>query len=203
MAEHYEVKHSYFHHIHLPKHLYVHRCKCGGHWPCDRQEQPEDTAGGSDDYTLTKTQLSPLQEWENSFMAQRPDWDEYFLSIARVVATRSDCTRRKIGAVIVRNNRIAATGYNGAPSGTLGCFDLPCPRSQQSYNDVPADSSYDTGPGSCIAIHAEANALLYASRDNCEGATIYISDEPCDGCLKLIKGAGIAIVITPTSEFRF
>ena len=142
--------------------------------------------------------MTPLEEWENSILSQRPEWDDYFLAIAKVVSTRSDCTRRKIGSVITRDNRIVATGYNGAPSGEPGCVDLPCPRSRSS---VEPGSSYDTGAGACIAIHSEANALLYADRDKCQGATIYISDEPCDGCLKLIKGAGIAKVVSPTSEF--
>jgi dCMP deaminase len=120
----------------------------------------------------------------------RPSWDEYFLSIARVVASRSDCVRRQAGAVVVRDRRIVATGYNGAPAGKPGCRELPCPR---SLSDVAPGSSYDTGPGSCIAIHAEANALVYADYDKCAGATMYVTCEPCDGCLRLIDAAGIAL----------
>jgi dCMP deaminase len=118
----------------------------------------------------------------------RPSWDEYFLGIAEAVAARADCSRRKIGAVIVKNNRIVSTGYNGAPAGHRGCLEGACPR---ATSDVPQDSSYDTGPGTCIAVHAEANALLYADRDKCEGATMYITDMPCDGCMKLIHASGI------------
>jgi dCMP deaminase len=125
----------------------------------------------------------------------RPDWDEYFLAIAKVVAKRADCSRRQVGAVIVQNNRIVATGYNGAAAGQPGCgTDGACPRAK---SDVAPGSSYDTGPGSCIAIHAEANALLYADRGKCEGSTIYCTEEPCGGCLRLISGAGIGRVVTP------
>jgi dCMP deaminase len=153
------------------------------------------------------------------------------LSIAVAVATRADCTRRQVGAVIVKSHRIVATGYNGAPSKHLGCAsDSACPRGRhfevrdwKNAPNVPGilpdsmipsvcfcgqpwpcedaiepGTSYDTGPGACIALHAEQNALLYASRDACEGATMYITDDPCDGCKRMIAGSGIAQVRTPT-----
>lgn len=121
----------------------------------------------------------------------RPDWDLYFLGIAEAVAERADCTRRKVGAVIVKDHRIVSTGYNGAPAGQRGCIDGSCPRGLMSLADVPAGSSYDTGPGSCIAVHAEANAIIYGDYDRMHGATIYVTDSPCDGCQRLIDGAGI------------
>jgi len=121
----------------------------------------------------------------------RPDWDSYFLHIADAVAERADCTRRKVGAVIVKNNRIVATGYNGAPSGQKGCLEGACPRGQLSFEKCPPMSSYHN----CISIHAEANALLYADRDKCEGAVMYLTCEPCGDCKKLIAGAGIGNVI--------
>jgi dCMP deaminase len=118
----------------------------------------------------------------------RPDWDTYFLGIAEAVSRRWECTRRQVGAVIVKNHRIVSTGYNGAPAGAPSCLEGACPR---AASGVEPGSSYDTGPGSCVAIHAEANSLLYANRADCEGATIYITAAPCDGCRKLIAGAGI------------
>lgn len=124
----------------------------------------------------------------------RPDWDDYFLKITRAVARRADCSRRQVGAVIVKDRRIVATGYNGAPSGNKGCLEGGCPRAQ---SDAAPYSSYDTGPGSCIAIHAEANAIIYADRSRCEGATIYVTCEPCEGCSRLIAGAGIVRVVFP------
>ena len=122
----------------------------------------------------------------------RPGWDAYFLAIAQAVATRADCTRRQIGCVLVLDNRVIATGYNGAPAGDDGCLSGACPRGRLSYNEVPKDSPYDN----CIAVHAEANALIYA-RTSCVGATAYITDTPCPSCLKLLRGAGIDRIVHP------
>ena len=128
----------------------------------------------------------------------RPSWDEYFENLAIAVAQRADCTRRKCGAVIVKNNRIVATGYNGAPAGEPGCLtDGACPRGRVSYAEVPAGSSYDTGPGACVGLHAEQNCLLYCSRADAEGATMYVTHEPCEGCRKMIRGSGILRVVWP------
>lgn len=128
----------------------------------------------------------------------RPDWDEYFLGIADAVSKRGECTRRRVGAVLVKDKRIRATGYNGAPSGAPSCLLGQCPR---AFSNVAPGSSYDTGAGTCIAVHAEANVLLYATRDDCEGATLYITDDPCEGCTRLILGSGVVRVETPTSTF--
>lgn len=126
----------------------------------------------------------------------RPGWDTYFLAIAEVVATRADCSRSKVGAVIVRDNRIVSTGYNGAPSGQPGCLTAgACPRAKA---DVEPGSSYDTGAGSCIALHAEQNAILYCRRVDRLGATLYVTREPCDGCARLIAGSGIMRIVRPT-----
>lgn len=123
----------------------------------------------------------------------RPTWDEYFLSIARAVSARADCSRRQHGAVIVKDHRIVSTGYNGAPAGHPGCLDGHCPRAQ---SNAPTNTPpYDSGPGRCIAVHAEANALLYADYEKCKGSTLYITAEPCGDCRKLIDGAGIKNVI--------
>lgn len=130
-------------------------------------------------------------------LPSRPDWDSYFLAIARTVATRADCTRRQVGAVIVKDNRIMATGYNGSPPGGLSCLQGQCPRGRISKEDLAPGSSYDTGAGTCVALHAEQNAIMYASLDQRLGATLYITDEPCDGCMRMINGSGIARVIFP------
>lgn len=124
----------------------------------------------------------------------RPTWDEYFLTIARSVATRADCTRRRVGCLIVdADHRIIGTGFNGAPSGEPGCLSSgACPRGRLSYAEVPKDAPYNN----CIAIHAEANALLYA-RTSCKGATAYITDAPCPDCAKLLRGAGIERIVYP------
>lgn len=124
----------------------------------------------------------------------RPSWHDYFLIIAKAVSTRADCSRRKVGALIVRDHRIVATGYNGAAPGAAGCLAGFCPRSKA---DVEPGSSYDTGPGTCIAIHAEANAMLYAGVDGCIGSTMYVTREPCDGCKRLINASGLREVMWP------
>lgn len=126
---------------------------------------------------------------------RRISWSRYFLGVAQAVSARADCTRRQVGCVLVKDNRIVSTGYNGAPAGQPGCFsDGACPR---GHSDVDPGSSYDTGPGTCIAIHAEANALLYANRDDTRGAVAYVTDVPCDGCTKLLAGAGVAMAVWP------
>lgn len=150
---------------------------------------------------------------ELALSVRRPNWDDYFLNIAVTVAQRADCTRRKVGAVIVKDQRIVSTGYNGASSGQPGCLtDGACPRGQHWQNghrcggckdlwpcdkSVQPSSSYDTGAGSCIAVHAEANALIYADYEKCQEATLYCTDAPCDGCRKLVNAAGISRIVVP------
>lgn len=129
-------------------------------------------------------------------MDVRPSWDEWGIGLARAVARRADCSRRQVGAVLVTGQqRVAATGYNGAPSGLPGCLTAgACPR---GLSDVLPGSSYDTGAGACIALHAEQNALLRASWADMDGATLYITDEPCEGCRRMISGTPIGRVVYP------
>lgn len=129
----------------------------------------------------------------------RPTWDEYYLAIAKTVSTRADCRRRQHGAVIVgADNRPISFGYNGAPAGEDGCFAGACPRGLLTYNQVESlAGGYDdpASVGYCISVHAEANAIILAGRKATQGATIYITGEPCHGCSKLIKAAGIVRVV--------
>ncbi len=131
-----------------------------------------------------------------------PGWDEYFLGIAQAVATRAKCRRRKVGAVLTVERRIIATGYNGAASGEPDCLEGACPRGLLGYDQVPELGDYDRPgtPGFCIAIHAEVNALLFATRDT-KGATAYITDPPCPGCRKALAAAGIQRVVWPDGEY--
>jgi dCMP deaminase len=131
---------------------------------------------------------------------RRPEWDEWGLKLAAAVATRADCTRRKVGAVIMTpDHTIISQGYNGAPAGEPGCLTAgACPRGRMSSEDVAPGSSYDTGAGSCIAVHAEGNALLRATWSLLDGATIYCTEEPCDGCLRLIRGTPMARIVSPS-----
>lgn len=115
----------------------------------------------------------------------RPDWDTYFLNIAHAVAARGDCTRAQHGAVIVRDRRIIATGYNGTEPGGLSCLAGDCPRASSDTPSLHPDYS------NCIASHAEHNAISYARHEEMRGATIYLTGPPCDMCAKLIRAAGI------------
>ncbi|WAL67107.1 deaminase [Amycolatopsis cynarae] len=122
----------------------------------------------------------------------RPTWDEYGLILAHAAATRSDCERSQVGAVVMQDHRTRASGYNGSPAGAPGCES--CPR---RLSGVDPCSSYDSGPGACVAVHAEANALLHSDRADLPGATLFVTREPCPGCGRLIAGSGVARVVTP------
>ena len=126
---------------------------------------------------------------------RRQTWDEYFLSLAGAASTRATCSRRKVGAVIVRDRHIVSTGYNGGPSGVPHCDEGGCPRAQ---SDVPMGSIYDT----CIAIHAEANALLFCGPQERQNATIYSTDLPCFGCAKLIANSGLSEVVASRGRYE-
>ncbi|MFE0151352.1 deoxycytidylate deaminase [Nonomuraea sp. NPDC059007] len=129
----------------------------------------------------------------------RPAWHEYFLGIAEAVAARGDCRRRQVGAVVVdQYRRIVSTGYNGTWIGGPSCLAGDCPRAMSS---VEPGSSYDTGPGTCLSTHAEANALLYAGVALTRTHSLYVTATPCGGCARLIRGAGIALVVTPNGKY--
>lgn len=96
------------------------------------------------------------------------------------------------------DNLMVGMGYNGAPSGAPGCLtDGACPR---AFSDVEPGSSYDTGPGACIALHAEQNLIMHADWNDLKGATLYVTREPCGGCWKLIKGARFERVVWPYAQ---
>lgn len=126
----------------------------------------------------------------------RPSVDEYYLGMADAAAKRAECTRRQVGAVIVKDRAIISTGYNGAAPGKPSCLDGACPRAN-------SDAAPGTGYASsgCVAIHAEMNALLRASWDQLQGATLYCTDEPCDQCDPHIEAAGITTAIYRVDEF--
>ncbi len=123
----------------------------------------------------------------------RPDWETWFMAGAEWAAQRADCSRRKVGAVIVKGRRVVSTGFNGALPGELGCLAGGCPR---ATSDVPPGSQYETGAGACRAIHAEINSVLDAARRgvSIDGATMYVTCEPCGTCARLIQQAGITSV---------
>jgi dCMP deaminase len=122
---------------------------------------------------------------------QRPSWDEYFLTIAFQVATRSTCLRRQVGAVLVREKRLLATGYNGAPRGLPHCGEVGCLRAEMQ---VPSGERHEL----CRGLHAEMNALLQAAEHGIriEGADIYCTNQPCSLCAKMLINVGIRTIYT-------
>jgi len=120
----------------------------------------------------------------------RPEWDQYFMAIARLAATRSTCLRRKVGAVIVRERRIISTGYNGAPRGLTHCLELGCMREKMG---IESGQRHEL----CRAIHAEQNAVIQAaiSGVSVEGGTIYSTTFPCVLCSKIIINAGLKRIV--------
>lgn len=124
----------------------------------------------------------------------RPSVDDYYLGIAAAVAARAECSRRQVGAVIVRDSTIVGTGFNGAPPGELSCLDGACPRAR-AFGAITPGTGY--AASGCTAIHAESNAIIRAGRDRCLGATLYVTHECCDLCAPLVRAAGIARVVTP------
>jgi len=114
---------------------------------------------------------------------RRIPWDEYWMKIVNDVAERSTCLRRQIGALVVKNNVIISTGYNGAPRGFPHCLEAGCRRDKLN---IASGERHEE----CVGVHAEQNALLQAGRD-AEGATLYVNAFPCKICAKLIINAGI------------
>lgn len=125
----------------------------------------------------------------------RDSWDNYYLKMASQVATRSTCVRRQVGAVITQGNRVRSTGYNGGPSGYAHCSDGACPRGLSGAPSLVDDIRVSQNYGDCIAIHAEANALLECETLHRQGSVIYCTDFPCFTCAKLISNSGIAKVV--------
>ncbi|MCD6273578.1 MAG: cytidine/deoxycytidylate deaminase family protein [Deltaproteobacteria bacterium] len=121
-----------------------------------------------------------------SEIEDRPSWEKYFMDIAFLVAKRSTCLRRSVGAVLVKNKRILATGYNGAPSGIRHCSETGCLR--DSLN-VPSGEKHEL----CRGIHAEQNSIIQAAFHgvSIKGATLFCTNLPCSICAKMIINAGI------------
>lgn len=120
----------------------------------------------------------------------RPTWDEYFLDIIELIKKRSTCLRRQVGAIIVKDKRILATGYNGAPTGCRHCLDIGCLRDELG---IPSGERHEL----CRAVHAEQNAIAQAAQHGISvaGATLYVTHQPCVMCAKIVINAGIERII--------
>ncbi len=142
-------------------------------------------------------------------MIDRPSREEYYLRLAEEVSARSTCRRKHFGAVIVKDDQIISTGYNGAPRGTPNCLEMgACPRDAAG---IPAGQRYEL----CRSVHAEANAIIHAARREMLGGTLYLAcldgktgalvsgTKPCQMCTRLVINAGLAEVLVREAPARF
>ena len=120
----------------------------------------------------------------------RPGWDKYFLEMAGVVAKRSTCLRRRVGAVIVKDKRILATGYNGSPSGLKHCLDIGCLREKLG---IPSGERHEL----CRGLHAEQNAILQAviHHIDMKDSIFYVTNQPCIICAKMLINAQVKEIV--------
>ncbi|MFA5049510.1 MAG: deaminase [Candidatus Micrarchaeia archaeon] len=143
-----------------------------------------------------------LSEFSNEFKMDRPTWDEYFMNIAKQVATRSNCVKRKVAAIIIKDKRIISTGYNGTPRGTKNCNEGGCPR---------CNNFSDSGKNldECLCAHGEENAIVQAAYHgiSINGGILYTTFSPCLYCSRMIINSGIKEVVYnskyPMSETPF
>jgi len=126
---------------------------------------------------------------EGSDPQTRPDWEDYFMEIARVVSTRSSCLRRRVGAVLVKNRQILATGYNGVPRGIRHCSERGCLRDELG---IPSGEHHEL----CRGLHAEQNAIIQAAYHGVaiNGAELYCTHQPCVLCAKMLVNAEVGAV---------
>lgn len=166
----------------------------------------------------------------------RPSKEDWAFKLAEDIASRGECTRRQVGALITTADyRLVAAGYNGAPKGKPSCLQGACPRglhyekmgtivSSEDYRQigkltgmgtcggcgdtwpcirsVAPNSSYDTGDGTCIALHAEVNAIGDAATRGCsiQDCQMFVSEAPCDGCVKVVQATGIVRLVSPAGD---
>jgi dCMP deaminase len=133
--------------------------------------------------------MSPDNASAAPLPAQRPPWDDYFMEITKLVAKRSTCLRRSVGAILVKDKHIIATGYNGVPQGLRHCAETGCLRAKLN---IPSGERHEI----CRGLHAEQNAIIQAavSGVSIQGATLYCTTQPCVICSKMLINAGIVQV---------
>ncbi|MCK4653507.1 MAG: cytidine/deoxycytidylate deaminase family protein [Candidatus Cloacimonetes bacterium] len=122
-------------------------------------------------------------------MNERPSWHQYFMEMAFLISKRSTCLRRKVGAIIVFDNQIISTGYNGAPKHVRHCYDTGCLREQMK---VPSGERHEL----CRGVHAEQNAVIQAAINgsSIRGGSLYCTNQPCIICAKLLINAEISTI---------
>ena len=139
---------------------------------------------------IERRTITRSREGEARTLTDRPSWDEYFMRITFLVAERSTCLRRQMGALLVKDKHIIATGYNGAPSGVKHCIETGCLRDAMN---IPSGERHEL----CRALHAEQNAICQAARlgVSIAGATVYTRMTPCRTCAMLLINCGIKRVV--------
>jgi len=128
---------------------------------------------------------------KKKIMHKRPSWDEYFLEVANLVSKRTTCLRRRVGAVLVKDKKILATGYNGAPAGLKHCIEIGCLRERLK---ISSGERHEL----CRGLHAEQNVILQAALYgvSTKDSILYITNQPCIICAKMLINAGIKGIVT-------
>lgn len=129
-----------------------------------------------------------------NFTSNRPQWDEYFMKIAILTSERSNCIRRKVGCIIVKDKRILSLGYNGTPIETQNCYQGGCKRCMDQFLERHINSTAKN-LDLCMCLHAEDNALLFNTKDDLNGSTMYITLIPCISCVKKILQCKIKRIV--------
>lgn len=129
-------------------------------------------------------------------MTARKDWDTYFMDIAYMASTRSQCNRRHVGAVLVQGKKLLGTAYNGAPMGVPDCSEAGCMLVEEIELEVKNGQETVVKKQRCIrTIHAEQNLLLFTDREDREGSTVYVTDQPCWTCANMLANSGIVEIV--------
>jgi len=137
-----------------------------------------------------------LKSGEEEFMSIRKDWDTYFLDIAYMASTRSQCPRRHVGAVLVQGKKLLGTAYNGAPMGVPDCTEAGCMLVEEFEIKEANGQEVVVKKQRCVrTIHAEQNLLLFTDRRDREGSVVYVTDQPCWTCANMLANSGVAEII--------
>lgn len=129
-------------------------------------------------------------------MSRRKDWDTYFMDIAYMASTRSQCSRRRVGSVLVQGKKLLGSAYNGAPMGVPDCSEAGCMLVEEYEVKVVDGREEMVKKQRCIrTIHAEQNLLLFTDRHDREGSTVYVTDQPCWTCANMLANSGIVEIV--------
>jgi dCMP deaminase len=129
-------------------------------------------------------------------MTNRKDWDTYFMDIAYMASTRSQCSRRHVGTVLVQGKKLLGTAYNGAPMGIADCSEAGCMLVEEIELKTTDGEDEVIRKQRCIrTIHAEQNLLLFTDRDDREGSTVYVTDQPCWTCANMLANSGVTEIV--------